>query len=82
MWLTTMMILPLASQESSGEIKAYHVKLKFKLYDDSYLRALQRFDWALQIPNAAMTLDSTDNSFGKVLSHKDNNIARLVWNPR
>ncbi|PHT34367.1 hypothetical protein CQW23_26167 [Capsicum baccatum] len=45
MWLTTMTILPLAIQEASGEIKAYHVKLKLKLYDDSYLRELQRVDW-------------------------------------
>lgn len=45
MWLTTMRTLPLASQEASGAIEAYHVKLKVKLYDDSHLGALQRVDW-------------------------------------
>lgn len=45
MWLTTMRNLPLASQEASGAIEAYHVKLKVKLYDDSHLGALQRVDW-------------------------------------
>lgn len=45
MWLTTMKTLPLASQEVSGAIEAYHVKLKVKLYDDSHLGALQRVDW-------------------------------------
>ncbi|KAJ4961433.1 hypothetical protein NE237_021343 [Protea cynaroides] len=45
MWLTTMKTLPLASQEASGAIEAYHVKLKLKLYDDSHLGALQRVDW-------------------------------------
>ncbi|KAK2976423.1 hypothetical protein RJ640_007461 [Escallonia rubra] len=45
MWLTTMKTLPLASQEASGAIEAYHVKLKLKLYDDSHLGSLQRVDW-------------------------------------
>lgn len=45
MWLTTMKTLPLASQEASGAIEAYHVKLKAKLFDDSHLGALQRVDW-------------------------------------
>lgn len=45
MWLTTMKTLPLASQEASGAIEAYHVKLKVRLYDDSHLGALQRVDW-------------------------------------
>ncbi|KAH7860850.1 hypothetical protein Vadar_018777 [Vaccinium darrowii] len=45
MWLTTMRNLPLASQEASGAIEAYHVKLKVKLYDDSHLGVLQRVDW-------------------------------------
>ncbi|XP_027182819.1 uncharacterized protein LOC113781149 [Coffea eugenioides] len=45
MWLTSMRTLPLASQESSGAIEAYHVKLKVKLYDDSHLGAFQRVDW-------------------------------------
>eukprot|EP00262_Sarcandra_glabra_P003821 TRINITY_DN1464_c0_g1_i1.p1 TRINITY_DN1464_c0_g1~~TRINITY_DN1464_c0_g1_i1.p1 ORF type:complete len:660 (-),score=93.17 TRINITY_DN1464_c0_g1_i1:665-2644(-) len=45
MWLATMKSLPLASQEASGAIEAYHVKLKLKLYDDSHLGALQRVDW-------------------------------------
>ncbi|KAK9948373.1 hypothetical protein M0R45_003953 [Rubus argutus] len=45
MWLSTMRSLPLASQEASGAIEAYHVKLKVKLFDDSHLGALQRVDW-------------------------------------
>lgn len=45
MWLSTMNTLPLASQEASGAIEAYHVKLKAKLFDDSHLGALQRVDW-------------------------------------
>lgn len=45
MWLSTMRALPLASQEASGAIEAYHVKLKAKLFDDSHLGALQRVDW-------------------------------------
>ncbi|XP_057953317.1 uncharacterized protein LOC131147774 [Malania oleifera] len=45
MWLGTMRTLPLASQEASGAIETYHVKLKLKLYDDSHLGALQRVDW-------------------------------------
>lgn len=45
MWLSTMKALPLASQEASGAIEAYHVKLKAKLFDDSHLGALQRVDW-------------------------------------
>ncbi|KAL5564853.1 hypothetical protein UlMin_028017 [Ulmus minor] len=45
MWLSTMKSLPLASQEASGAIEAYHVKLKMKLFDDSHLGALQRVDW-------------------------------------
>ncbi|KAJ4715336.1 SWIM zinc finger family protein [Melia azedarach] len=45
MWLSTMRTLPLASQEASGAIEAYHVKLKTKLFDDSHLGALQRVDW-------------------------------------
>jgi hypothetical protein len=36
---------PLASQEASGALEAYHVKLKAKLFDDSHLGALQRVDW-------------------------------------
>lgn len=45
MWLKLMKTLPLASQEASGAIEAYHVKLKGKLYDDSHLGSLQRVDW-------------------------------------
>lgn len=45
MWLSTIRTLPLASQEASGAIEAYHVKLKAKLFDDSHLGALQRVDW-------------------------------------
>lgn len=45
MWLKLMKTLPLASQEASGAIEAYHVKLKTKLYDDSHLGSVQRVDW-------------------------------------
>ncbi|CAL5196516.1 unnamed protein product [Lathyrus oleraceus] len=45
MWLSTMRNFPLASQEASGALEAYHVKLKAKLFDDSHLGALQRVDW-------------------------------------
>ncbi|XP_062096445.1 uncharacterized protein LOC133802185 [Humulus lupulus] len=121
MWLSTMKNLPLASQEASGAIEAYHVKLKMKLFDDSHLGALRRVDWlvhklttelhssywldryadesdsfqnvkeeyiastswhrALQIPDSAVTMDDKGNLFAKVLSQKDGNITRLVWNP-
>lgn len=40
-----MKSLPLASQEASGAIEAYHVKLKVRLYDDTHLGAFQRVDW-------------------------------------
>ncbi|KAG2711555.1 hypothetical protein I3843_04G075900 [Carya illinoinensis] len=121
MWLSTIGTLPLASQEASGAIEAYHVKLKAKLFDDSHLGALQRVDWlvhklttelhssywldryadesdsfqnvkeeyiastswhrALQIPDSAITLNDQNRLFAKVLSQKDSNLARLVWNP-
>ncbi|KAJ7945235.1 SWIM zinc finger family protein [Quillaja saponaria] len=45
MWISTIRSLPVASQEASGAIEAYHVKLKAKLFDDSHLGALQRVDW-------------------------------------
>ncbi|KAK9089942.1 hypothetical protein Scep_029024 [Stephania cephalantha] len=45
MWLGTMKTYPLASQEASSAIEAYHLKLKQKLYDDSHLDSLQRVDW-------------------------------------
>ncbi|KAL4578918.1 hypothetical protein LXL04_015050 [Taraxacum kok-saghyz] len=46
MWLTRIKTLPLASQETSGAIESYHVKLKLKLFDDSHLSgALERVDW-------------------------------------
>ncbi|KAL2528270.1 SWIM zinc finger family protein [Forsythia ovata] len=45
MWLTSMRMLPLASQEASGALEAYHVKLKAKLYDDAHLGSLKRVDW-------------------------------------
>ncbi|XP_061375529.1 uncharacterized protein LOC133317678 [Gastrolobium bilobum] len=45
MWLSTMRNFPLASQEASGALEAYHIKLKAKLFDDSHLGALQRVDW-------------------------------------
>ncbi|XP_023543629.1 uncharacterized protein LOC111803459 [Cucurbita pepo subsp. pepo] len=45
MWLSAMRAFPLASQEASGAIEAYHMKLKAKLFDDSHLGAFQRVDW-------------------------------------
>ncbi|XP_075510494.1 uncharacterized protein LOC142546590 [Primulina tabacum] len=121
MWLSSMKTLPIASQEASGAIEAYHVKLKTKLYDDSHLGFLQRVDWlvhklttelhssywldrfadesdsfqnvkdeyiastswhrALQIPDSSVTLDDKDCLFAKVLSMKDSNLTRVVWNP-
>ncbi|KAK6921455.1 Zinc finger, SWIM-type [Dillenia turbinata] len=45
MWLETMKSLPLGSQEASGAIEAYHVKLKSSLYEDSHPSSLQRVDW-------------------------------------
>jgi len=45
MWLSTMRNFQLGSQEASGALEAYHVKLKAKLFDDSHLGALQRVDW-------------------------------------
>ncbi|KAK7342974.1 hypothetical protein VNO80_25933 [Phaseolus coccineus] len=45
MWLSTMRNSQLGSQEASGALEAYHVKLKAKLFDDSHLGALQRVDW-------------------------------------
>ncbi|XP_028766007.1 uncharacterized protein LOC114723924 [Neltuma alba] len=47
MWLSMMRTLPLASQEASGAVEAYHVRLKAKLFDDSHLGALQRVDWSV-----------------------------------
>ncbi|GJZ17666.1 zinc finger, SWIM-type containing protein [Tanacetum coccineum] len=40
-----MKTIPLASQQASGAIEAYHVKLKMKLFDDSHIGALQIVDW-------------------------------------
>ncbi|KAM7256757.1 hypothetical protein ACFE04_012498 [Oxalis oulophora] len=40
-----MKTTPLASQEASSAIEAYHVKLKAKLFDDSHLGAFERVDW-------------------------------------
>ncbi|KAJ0984171.1 hypothetical protein J5N97_002527 [Dioscorea zingiberensis] len=121
MWLSTMRSLPLASQESSGAIEGYHMKLKLKIYDDSQLGALQRVDWlvhklttelhssywldlyadesgsfqevkdeyvastswhrALQIPDNAVVFDDREHLYAKVLSQKDINKSRIVWNP-
>ncbi|KAK9046171.1 hypothetical protein V6N11_052070 [Hibiscus sabdariffa] len=92
MWLLTMKSFPLASQETSGAIEAYHVKLKTKLFDDSHLGALQRnvkeeyiasTSWyrALQIPDSAVTLDENFHLFAKVASLKESSITHLIWNP-
>ncbi|RHN55204.1 putative Zinc finger, SWIM-type [Medicago truncatula] len=96
MWLSTRRNFPLASQEASGALEAYHVKLKAKLFDDSHLGALQRVDWlnvkegyiastswhrAFQIPDSAVTMDGKDRLFAKVASQKDSSVTRIVWNP-
>ncbi|KAH9324532.1 hypothetical protein KI387_004710, partial [Taxus chinensis] len=45
MWLAAMRILPLASQETSGAIEAYHAGLKTRLFDELDITACQRIDW-------------------------------------
>ncbi|XP_050895515.1 uncharacterized protein LOC127102153 [Lathyrus oleraceus] len=49
MWLSTVRIFPLASQEAFGALEAYHVKLKAKLFYDSHLRALERVEGSYNI---------------------------------
>ncbi|KAH1088978.1 hypothetical protein J1N35_016235 [Gossypium stocksii] len=83
MWLLTLKSFPLASQEASGAIEAYHVKLKTKLFDDSHLGALLRVDWLVH--KLTTELHSTywlnryadeSNSFQNV---KEEYIASTSW---
>ncbi|TYH23307.1 hypothetical protein ES288_A03G003400v1 [Gossypium darwinii] len=83
MWLLTLKSFPLASQEASGAIEAYHVKLKTKLSDDSHLGALLRVDWLVH--KLTTELHSTywlnryadeSNSFQNV---KEEYIASTSW---
>ncbi|KAG8495810.1 hypothetical protein CXB51_009322 [Gossypium anomalum] len=83
MWLSTLKSFPLASQEASGAIEAYHVKLKTKLFDDSHLGALLRVDWLVH--KLTTELHSTywlnryadeSNSFQNV---KEEYIASTSW---
>ncbi|RZB98322.1 hypothetical protein D0Y65_021336 [Glycine soja] len=74
MWLSTMRNFPLASQEASGALEAYHnVKEKY-IASTSWHRALQ-------IPDYAVSLDDKDHLFAKVVSQKDSSLTHIVWNP-
>ncbi|KAL8045104.1 hypothetical protein ABFX02_08G090900 [Erythranthe guttata] len=83
MWLTSMRTLPLASQESSGAIEAYHVKLKMKLYDDSHLGSLQRVDWLVHKLttelHSSYWLDRYADESDSFLNVKEEYIASTSW---
>ncbi|XP_058070345.1 uncharacterized protein LOC131219297 [Magnolia sinica] len=83
MWLATMRSLPLASQEASSAIEAYHLKLKLKLYDDSHLGALQRVDWLVhklttELHSSYWLARYADES-GSFQAVKDEYIASTSW---
>lgn len=83
MWLSTMKTLPLASQETSGAIEAYHVKLKSKLFDDSHLGALQRVDWLVHKLttelHSAYWLDRFADESDSFQNVKEEYIASTSW---
>lgn len=83
MWLSTMRTLPLASQEASGAIEAYHVKLKVKLFDDSHLGALQRVDWLVHKLttelHSAYWLDRYADECDSFQNVKEEYIASTSW---
>lgn len=83
MWLTSMKTLPLASQEASGAIEAYHVKLKAKLYDDSHLGSLQRVDWLVHKLttelHSSYWLDRYADESDSFLNVKEEYIASTSW---
>ncbi|KAK2656215.1 hypothetical protein Ddye_009267 [Dipteronia dyeriana] len=83
MWLSTMRTLPLASQEASGAIEAYHVKLKAKLFDDSHLGALQRVDWLVHKLttelHSSYWLDRYADESGSFQNVKEEYIASTSW---
>lgn len=84
MWLSTIRTLPLASQEASGAIEAYHVKLKAKLFDDSHLGALQRVDWLVHKLttelHSSYWLDRYADESGSFQNVKEEYIASTSWN--
>ncbi|KAK9021079.1 hypothetical protein V6N11_011084 [Hibiscus sabdariffa] len=83
MWVSTMRTLPLASQEASGAIEAYHVKLKTKLFDDSHLGALQRVDWLVHKLttelHSAYWLDRYADESDSFLNVKEEYISSTSW---
>lgn len=83
MWLTVMRTLPLASQEASGAVEAYHLRLKQKLYDDSHLGALQRVDWLVHKLttelHSSYWLDRHADESGSFQNVKDEYIASTSW---
>lgn len=83
MWLKSMKTLPLASQEASGAIEAYHVKLKSKLYDDSHLGSLQRVDWLVHKLttelHSSYWLDRYADESDSFLNVKEDYIASTSW---
>lgn len=83
MWLSTMRSLPLASQEASGAIEAYHVKMKVKLFDDSHLGALQRVDWLVHKLttelHSSYWLDRYADECDAFQNVKDEYIASTSW---
>ncbi|PIA45621.1 hypothetical protein AQUCO_01600086v1 [Aquilegia coerulea] len=83
MWLTVMKTLPLASQEASGAIESYHLKLKQKLYDDSHLSALQRVDWLVHKLttelHSSYWLDRHADETGSFQNVKEEYIASTSW---
>lgn len=83
MWLTTLRMLPLASQEASGAIEAYHVKLKMKLFDDSHLGALRRVDWLVHKLttelHSAYWLDRYADESDSFQNVKEEYIASTSW---
>ncbi|CAM8938057.1 unnamed protein product [Rhodiola kirilowii] len=84
MWLESMKSLPLASQEASSAIEAYHVKLKLKLYDDSHLGALQRVDWLVHKLttelHSSYWLDRYADESDSFQNVKEEYIASTSWN--
>ncbi|KAL8473565.1 hypothetical protein ACS0TY_030410 [Phlomoides rotata] len=83
MWLNSMKTLPLASQETSGAIEAYHMKLKAKLYDDSHLGSLQRVDWLVHKLttelHSSYWLDRYADESGSFSNVKEEYIASTSW---
>ncbi|KAI3877872.1 hypothetical protein MKX03_000308 [Papaver bracteatum] len=83
MWLATMRSLPLASQEASGAIEGYHLKLKRILYDDSHLGSLQRVDWLVHKLNTELHpsywFDRYSDEIDSFQTVKEDYIASSSW---